>query len=107
MIPALREISYEESLKECGLTTLKTRRLRGNQIEVAKILNVYDNIDRIIFFSLMKDSRTKGHEVSIGYQKVLIKRTINEWDRLSADCVSAIFKKTKLTNISGGRVTHK
>ena len=39
MIPELRDLSYEERLKECGLTTLETRRLRGNQIEVFKILN--------------------------------------------------------------------
>ena len=34
MIPKLRNISYELRLKECGLTTLETRRLRGDQIEV-------------------------------------------------------------------------
>ena len=34
MIPKLRNISYEMRLKECGLTTLETRRLRGDQIEV-------------------------------------------------------------------------
>ena len=29
LIPGLRELSYEERLKECGLTTLETCRLRG------------------------------------------------------------------------------
>ena len=65
MIPELRVLSYEERLKECGLTTLETRRLRGDQIEVFKILNGYENIDRNMFFSLKKDSRTRGHEVKL------------------------------------------
>ena len=50
LIPGLRDRSYEERLKECGLTTLETRRLRGDQIEVFKILNGYENIDSNIFF---------------------------------------------------------
>ena len=36
-------------VKECGLTTLEIRRLRGDQIEVFTILNGYENIDRIFF----------------------------------------------------------
>ena len=43
LIPELRDLTYEERLKECGLTTLETRRLRGDQIEVFKILNRYDD----------------------------------------------------------------
>ena len=34
MIQELRHLSYEERPKEYGLTTLETRRLRGDQIEV-------------------------------------------------------------------------
>ena len=51
MIPELKDFSYEERLKECGLTTLETRRLREDQTEVFKILNGYENIDRNMFFS--------------------------------------------------------
>ena len=49
-IQKLRNISYEMRLKECGLTTLETRRLRGDQIQVFKILNRYENIYRNIVF---------------------------------------------------------
>ena len=47
MIPELRDLSYEERMKECGLTNLETR-LKGYQIEVFKILNGYENME--IFF---------------------------------------------------------
>ena len=97
MIPELRDLSYEERLKECGLTTLETRRLRGDQIEVFKILNGYENIDRNMFFSLKKDSRTRGHEVKLVKDQCRLDirkhsfshRTINEWNKLSTDCVTA------------------
>ena len=97
MFPELRDLSYEERLKECGLTTLETRRLRGDQIEVFKILNGYENIDRNMFFSLKKDSRTRGHEVKLVEDQCRLdirkhsfsQRTINEWNKLSTDCVTA------------------
>ena len=40
MIPELRDLSYESRLLQCGLTTLETRRLRGDQIEVFKIVRM-------------------------------------------------------------------
>ena len=40
MIPELGDLSYEEHLKECVLTTLETRRIRGDQTEVFRILKL-------------------------------------------------------------------
>ena len=54
-------ISYEMRQKERGLTTLETRRLSEDQIEVFKILNGYENIDRNLFFSVKEE--TRGHGV--------------------------------------------
>ena len=51
IIPELRDLSYEEQPRGCGLTTLETRRLREHHIEVSKIINGYENIDRIFFLT--------------------------------------------------------
>ena len=92
MIQKLRNISYEMRLKERGLTTLETRKLRGDQIDVFKILNGYENIDRIFF----SQSRTREglEDMELHLQLDIRKfsfsqRTVNEWNRLSADCVGA------------------
>ena len=42
----MRDLSYESRLLQCDLTTLDTRRLRGNQIEVFKIVYGYEDFDR-------------------------------------------------------------
>ena len=96
MIPKLRNISYEMRLTECGLTTLETRRLREDQIEVFKILNGYGNIDRNIVFTV-KEERTMGHGVTLAKKQCRLdirkmsfsQRTVNERNRLSAHCVGA------------------
>ena len=54
-------------------------RLRGDQIEVFKILNGYEHIDRN-----MKDMRTRGRKSSFS------QRTANEWNKLSTDCTTVI-----------------
>ena len=97
MIPELIDLSYEERLKECGLTTLETRKLRGDHIDVFKILNGYENIYRNMFFSLKKDNRTRGHEVKLVKDQCRFdtrkysfsQRTINEWNKLSTDFITA------------------
>ena len=97
IMPNLRNVSYEMRLKECGLTTLETRRLRGDQIEVFKILNGYENIDRYIVFSVKEERRTRGHGFALAKKQCRLdinkfsfsQRIVNEWNRLSVDCVDA------------------
>ena len=98
LIPGLRDLSYEERLKESGLTILETRRLRGGgQIEgfCLIILNGHENIDTNIFFKIKTGKITKGHDLTlVKWQNRLdfrrcsfSQRTVNEWNKLSADCV--------------------
>ena len=113
MIPELRGLSYEKRLKGCGSTTLETSRSR-DQIEVFKILNGYENIDRTILFSFKKNSRTRGHEVTLVKDQCRLdirkysfsERTTNEWNKLSIDCVTAssvnMFKNKVNTSQEGG-----
>ena len=45
-------VCYESRLLQCGLTTLETRRLRGDQIEVFKIVNGYEDVDKNVLFEM-------------------------------------------------------
>ena len=99
LIPGLRDLRYIERLKERGLTTLETRRLRGDQIEVFKILNGYEiSLLIVIFFFEIKDSKiTRGHNFTLVKKQSRLdvrkfsfsQRTINVWNKLPAECVQA------------------
>ena len=97
MIPELRDLSYESRLLKCGLTTLETRRLRGDQIEVFKIVNGYEDVDRNMFFKHKEGSRTRGHKAALVTEQCRLdtrkysfsQRVINEWNKLPNDCVNA------------------
>ena len=62
-----------------------------------KILNEYENIDRHIFVSVKEGRRTRGHGVTLAKKQYRLdirtvsfsQRTVDEWNRLSADCVDA------------------
>ena len=51
-------------LIECGLTKLKTRRLRGYQIEVFTILSGFGNIEKNIV-SVKEERTTRGHKITL------------------------------------------
>jgi len=56
--------SYYQRLKKLGLTSLETRRLRGDLIEVFKIFKGFDNVNYSQFFS-RSSTGLRGHEFKL------------------------------------------
>ena len=46
MVPEMRELTYEERLKEIKLPTLEERRERGDLITIYKLVNGLEKTDR-------------------------------------------------------------
>ena len=76
----------------------RNAKIKGDQIEVFKILNGYENIDYNIFFLEIKESKiTRGHNYTLVKKQSRLdvrkfsfsQRTINIWNNLSTDCVHA------------------
>ena len=95
LIRGLRYPSYEERLKECGLTTLETRRLRGvgGQIEVFNIVYGHENIDPNIFSKIKTGKLNRRHDFTVAKGQIRLdftkysfsQRTVNEWNKWPAD----------------------
>ena len=70
---------------------------QANQIEVFKIVNGYEDVDRNVFFKLKEGSRTRGHKAALVKEQCRLdmrkysfsQRVINEWNKLPNDCVNA------------------
>ena len=61
-----KHLSYLERLQKLGLTTLKTRRLRGDLIETYKIITRKERIDPQHFFTFANPPfGLRGHSVKI------------------------------------------
>ena len=65
MIKGLECLPYEGRLHQLGLFSLEKRRLRGDVIEVYKIRQGMENVDRETFFSLSQNTRTPGHPMKL------------------------------------------
>ena len=65
MIPEFGDLSYESRVLKCCLTTLLTRNLRTDHIEVFKAVNGYEDIHRNMFVKFKEGSRTRGHKLEL------------------------------------------
>ena len=61
ILPGMEGISYEERLENLGLFSLERRKLRGNLIEVNKIMRGVDRVDSQKLFPSVEESITRGH----------------------------------------------
>ena len=63
LVPQLKKCSYPARLKKIGITSLKDRRLRGDMIEVYKLLTGKEHINYKQFFRLAENHYgVRGHE---------------------------------------------
>ena len=64
--------SYEEKLKQCGLTLLVDRRVRGDLIQAYKIVNQIDDLPIDTFFKMAGDrhSHATRNTVNIGPEEI-------------------------------------
>ena len=65
IIPSLRNISYKKRLKRFGMLSLRRRRLRGDMIEVFKMIHGIDKINIGKRFCLDEDERTSKHSLCL------------------------------------------
>ena len=67
-----KKLIYEERFEALGLYPLHQRRLRGDLIEVFKLLNGLEQVDYSTFVSLAEDTKTRGHSLKL-FKLTLVK----------------------------------
>ena len=103
MLPNLRELSYEESLKILKLSTLKFRRIRGDMIETYKIVTgKYDTRGTKGLFTCNISSTTRGNSLKLVKHRSRLdlrkyystNRVMELWNSLPHNVVTAPNVKT-------------
>ena len=65
LIGCLRNLPYEERLKILGITSLELRRIRGDLIQVFKMVHGFDGLGFDDFFIFSNVTRTRGHRFKL------------------------------------------
>jgi ribonuclease P/MRP protein subunit RPP40 len=95
LVVGMKGMSYEERLKFLDMTTLETRRVRGNLIEVFKILKGMEDVKKEQFFTMENGCR-RGHELKLLKPSCRLdcrkyafsNRVINMWNSLPSDVIA-------------------
>jgi ribonucleases P/MRP protein subunit RPP40 len=101
MIQSCKGLEYEDRLKKLELTTLETRRLRADLIEVFKIVSGLEGLKEEEFFTRAANSSnnhfTRGNSKKLTKKRVKLdiakysfgNRIVNDWNNLPDDVVQA------------------
>ena len=100
MIPGLSLLSYEERLKELNLFSIERRHIRGDMIQIYKIIHGLDRLDFSTFFELTRDVipyNIKGHSLLLKVKESRLDirkyffsvRAVSLWNKLSEMTVSS------------------
>ena len=97
LLPITQNMSYLERLKFLKLPTLKYRRIRGDLIQLYKIINEIDNIDYRMFFNVSHVNFTRGDKYKIYItgnstcvrKNSFISRTVKNWNNLTFNAKSS------------------
>ena len=108
MIPIFQKLSYEERLKRLGMFSLSRRRLRGDMVELLKMIHGMDKVDIGKLFCIDEDERIRKQcfclkirrhvNSNIGFNH-FTRRVINYWNHLTdlvVSCKSLSTYKIKL-----------
>jgi ribonucleases P/MRP protein subunit RPP40 len=69
LVVSVKNLPYKERLQKLKLPTLKYRRLRGDMIEVYKIINLKYDVNTTVALETCKDSKTRGnrHKLNLNH----------------------------------------
>ena len=96
LIPSIRHRGYERRLQALGLFSLETRRLRGQLIEVFKMLNAFENVDYRKLFKLSENpTRNNGWKLDPPRFRTTLcgnffsYKIVNTWNELPSHVVGS------------------
>ena len=97
IIPGLRNLTYKDRLQKIKLPTLKFRRLRGDLIEMYKIVNKCYSPDTTLSIRYNTYAQTRGNNYKIFAQHIsydmrkyfFTNRVMNVWNSLPNSVVCA------------------
>jgi ribonuclease P/MRP protein subunit RPP40 len=97
LIEGYRHFSYEDRLSKTGLISLEQRRVRGDLIQVFKMINAFDDVDYREFFERSSLGKTIGHSYKLVKKRCngelrkqfFTQRVVNRWNSLPQYVVEA------------------